>query len=58
MIRLWDNREKAYFYDSKTDGDMTFKTVRQAENYKMNYLALGNYPDQPHTVIQIVKGGN
>ena len=55
--KLWDTKEKMYLcsktgerYDVKQE---IFKSEAEADTYKENFLAAGNYPDKPHTVIQI-----
>lgn len=48
LYRIFDTREKSYFTE-------TFKSKFKAECYKFHYLDMGNYPDRPHTVLQIHK---
>ena len=51
--KLYDNKENDYLLD-KQSRELTFNTIEAAEEFKDDYLAKGNYPDEPHTVISII----
>ena len=61
---IFDNAEKSIVYNQKTgtatngyrDANvLKFRTKKAAEQYKDDYLSVGNYPDRPHTVLSITK---
>ena len=61
--KLWDDVNKSYFYDLSNPNMnnlnppiLTFGTKKEAEQYKDDFLSAGNYPDRPHTVIQVIGG--
>lgn len=62
--QIYDHIEKSPVYDTKTGtiekgfSDMqllSFKTEGEAEQWKDNDLASGNYYNRPHTVYEIIK---
>lgn len=53
-FRIWDNVEKVYFDNNfQNDNKTVFSSIREAKNFKDDFLNGGNYPDKPHTCIQI-----
>jgi hypothetical protein len=51
MFKLWDTVEKNYL--QKNDKHLIFFSLRQAEDYRFDWLQEGNYPDRPITVISV-----
>lgn len=45
-FKIWDTIEKSWI-------GQPFKTINAAELAKENLLAMGDYPDRPHTVYEI-----
>lgn len=61
--RIYDHVEKSVVYDIKTGTEsngfrdmkvLEFNSRKSAEQHKYNYLDAGNYPDKPHTVLEVI----
>jgi hypothetical protein len=53
LFKIFDTKEKCYLTHFTCFEDLEFNTKEEAEDYRWDYLAEGNYPDEPVTVLQI-----
>lgn len=53
--KIWDNKAKAFLEMPDGIHNCEFATEQQAEDYKESYLSKGNYPDEPHTVLEVLQ---